>query len=37
LEYSSSTGKRITLEEVGVYTEEGDKITREQFFYEGDR
>ena len=29
------TGKRISLEEVGVYTVKGDKITREQFFYEG--
>ena len=28
----NATGKRITLEEVGVYTVEGDKITREQFF-----
>lgn len=30
------TGKRIMLEEVGVYTVKEDKITREQFFYEGD-
>ena len=30
-----ATGKRITLEEVGVYTVKDDKITREQFFYEG--
>jgi hypothetical protein len=30
------TGKRITLEEVGVYTVKNDKITREQFFYEGE-
>lgn len=30
-----STGRRITLEEVGVYTVKDDKITREQFFYEG--
>ncbi len=29
------TGKRIALEEVGVYTVKGDKITREQFYYEG--
>jgi hypothetical protein len=29
------TGRRITLEEVGVYTVKGDKITREQFFYDG--
>jgi hypothetical protein len=32
-----ATGKRVTLEEVGIYTVEGDKITREQFFYDGDR
>lgn len=32
-----ATGKRVTLEEVGVYTVKGDKITREQFFYDGDR
>ena len=31
-----STGKRITLEEVGVYTVKDDKITREQFFYDGE-
>jgi hypothetical protein len=31
------TGKRTTLEEVGVYTVKGDKITREQFFADGDR
>ena len=31
-----ATGKRITLEEVGVYTvNTEDKITREQFFYDG--
>ena len=31
-----STGKRITLEEVAVYTvNKDDKITREQFYYEG--
>ena len=30
-----STGKRITLEEVGVYAVKNDKITREQFFYDG--
>jgi hypothetical protein len=29
------TGKAETLEEVAVYTVEGDKIAREQFFYEG--
>ncbi|HTO54721.1 MAG TPA: nuclear transport factor 2 family protein [Myxococcota bacterium] len=26
---------RTTLQEVGVYTVENDKITREQFFYDG--
>jgi hypothetical protein len=31
-----STGERSTLEEVGVYTVKGDKITREQFFYDGE-
>ena len=31
-----STGQRITLEEVGVYTVTDDQITREQFFYEGE-
>ena len=31
-----ATGKRITLEEVGVYTvNKNDTITREQFFYDG--
>jgi hypothetical protein len=31
-----ATGKRITQEEVGIYTvNKDDKITREQFFYEG--
>jgi hypothetical protein len=29
------TDKRITIEEVGVYTVKDDKITREQFFYDG--
>ena len=33
-----ATGKQVTLEEVGVYTVNGDdKITREQFFFEGSR
>ena len=32
-----ATGKRITLEEVGVYTVENDQITREQFYYDGKR
>lgn len=31
-----ATGERVTLEEVAVYWVEGDKITREQFFYEGE-
>jgi hypothetical protein len=31
-----ATGRRITLEEVGVYTVKNDKITREQFFYDGE-
>jgi ketosteroid isomerase-like protein len=30
-----ATGKRITANEVGLYTVKGGKITREQFFYEG--
>ena len=30
-----ATGKRITLEEVGIYTVKDDLITREQFFNEG--
>jgi hypothetical protein len=29
------SGARVTLEEVGLYTVDGDKITREQFFYDG--
>ena len=29
------TGEKVTLEEVGVYTVKDDKITREQFFYDG--
>jgi hypothetical protein len=32
----NSTGQRITLEEVGLYTVKNDKITREEFFYDGD-
>jgi hypothetical protein len=33
-----ATGKQVTLEEVGVYTVgKDDKITREQFFFEGSR
>ena len=31
-----STGKRKTIEEVGVYTVKNDQITREQFFYDGE-
>jgi hypothetical protein len=30
-----ATGQRMTLEEVGLYTVKNDKITREQFFYDG--
>jgi len=29
-----STGKRVSIEEVGVYTVKDDKITREQFFFD---
>ncbi|MDB5291794.1 MAG: ketosteroid isomerase [Phycisphaerales bacterium] len=29
-------GQRVTIEEVGVYTVNDDKITREQFFYDGE-
>src|SRR5688572_27862921 len=32
-----STGRPVRLEEVGVYTVKDDKITREQFYYEGER
>jgi hypothetical protein len=32
-----ATGKRVTLEEVGVFTvNNDDKITREQFYYDGE-
>jgi hypothetical protein len=31
-----ATGKRTTIEEVGVYTVNNDKITREQFYYDGE-
>lgn len=31
----AATGKRTMLEEVAVYTVKKDKITREQFFYDG--
>lgn len=30
------TDKRLSIEEVGVYTVKGEKITREQFFYDGE-
>jgi SnoaL-like protein len=29
-----ATGKRITFEEVGIYTVDDDRITREEFFYD---
>ena len=33
-----ATGRQVTLEEVGVYTiNKDDKITREQFFFAGER
>ncbi len=32
-----ATGKRTTLPEVGVYIVKGDKIIREQFFFDGPR
>ena len=32
-----ATGARVTLEEVGLYTVENDKITREQFFFDPER
>jgi hypothetical protein len=31
-----ATGQRITREEVGIYTVKNDKITREQFYYDGE-
>jgi hypothetical protein len=32
-----SSGQRVTIEEVGVYTvNQDDKITKEQFFYDGE-
>jgi hypothetical protein len=31
-----ASGKRLTLEEVALYTVKNDKITREQFFYAGE-
>jgi hypothetical protein len=32
-----ASGRRVVLEEVGVYTVKDDKITREQFLYDGER
>ena len=29
------TGQRVSMAEVGVYTVEGDKIVREEFYYNG--
>lgn len=31
-----ATGKRLTLQEIGIYTVKNDLITREQFFYDGE-
>jgi len=31
-----ATDKHVTLEEVDIYTVRGDKIAREQFFYDGE-
>lgn len=31
----NATGKRITLDEVAIYTVKNDLITREQFWYDG--
>ena len=31
-----ASSRRITLEEVSVYTVKNDQITREQFFYDGE-
>lgn len=30
-----TTGQQTTLEEVGIYTVKDDKITREEFYYDG--
>jgi SnoaL-like protein len=30
------SGKKLTLDEIGVYTVENDKISREQFYYDGE-
>ena len=32
----NGSAQRQTIEEVGLYTVENDKITREQFFYDGE-
>ena len=32
-----ANGQRVTLDEVGLYTVENDKITREQFFFDPER
>jgi hypothetical protein len=32
-----ATGERVNLREVAVYTVQDEKITREQFFYDGVR
>lgn len=32
-----ATGQRVTLDEVAVYTVKGDRITREEFFFDGGR
>jgi hypothetical protein len=31
-----ASGQKVTLEEVAVYTVKNDKVTREQFFYDGE-
>lgn len=32
-----ATGQRVSLDEVGMYTVKDNKITREQFYYDGER
>ena len=32
-----ATGSRVAIEEIGVYTVKDGAITREQFYYDGDR
>lgn len=34
---NKNTGEHQTLDEIALYTVEDDQITREQFFYEGNR